>query len=35
MKIEIYTDGSCSINNVNNIDQEGDGGFGYCVLKDG
>lgn len=35
MKIEIYTDGSCSINNVNNVNQEGDGGFGYCVLRDG
>lgn len=35
MKIEIYTDGSCSINNVNAVTQEGDGGFGYCVLVDG
>lgn len=35
MKIEIYTDGSCSINNVNEVAQEGDGGFGYCVLVDG
>lgn len=35
MKVEIYTDGSCSINNVNDVGKEGDGGFGYCVLVDG
>lgn len=35
MKIDIYTDGSCSINNVNNESQEGDGGFGFCVLREG
>lgn len=35
MKIEVYTDGSCSINNVSSVDREGDGGYGYCILKDG
>jgi ribonuclease HI len=35
MKIEIYTDGSCSINNVSEIDREGDGGYGFCVIRDG
>ena len=35
MKIEIYTDGSCSINNISSVDREGDGGFGFCVLVDG
>lgn len=34
MKIEVYTDGSCSINNVNNESQNGDGGYGFCVLRD-
>lgn len=35
MKIEIYTDGSCSLNNVDNSERECDGGFGYIVLVDG
>lgn len=35
MKIDIYTDGSCSINNTSAMDREGDGGFGYCILQDG
>ena len=35
MKIEIYTDGSCSLNNVDNSERECDGGFGYVVLVDG
>lgn len=34
MKVDIYTDGSCSINNVNDSNQDGDGGFGFCVLVD-
>lgn len=35
MKIEIYTDGSCSKNNVDNLEQEDKGGYGYCIIKDG
>lgn len=31
--IAIYTDGSCSINNLTNLEQESDGGFGYCILQ--
>lgn len=33
MKIEVYTDGSCSINSLDSS-KEGKGGFGYCVLED-
>ena len=35
MKIEIYTDGSCSLNNVEDLTQDAKGGFGYCVICDG
>ena len=35
MKIEIYTDGSCSLNNIDNIEKDCEGGFGFCVLQDG
>ena len=35
MKIEIYTDGSCSKNNVDNLEQEDKGGYGFCIIVDG